>query len=157
MAFPIPVPSLHHWLSSRWNKRENAGEGGRSSRGHGDLVVRRAALYLPWVGTRIPVPFCLCWQRAPCVCASTHLAPHQPQQGGWPFVRDYSFPGASLKEPLPSSHFSLTSANLVPCCSQSEHCPARVILIQALRSQRANCGQDEVFMREVCESHYGLL
>lgn len=132
MAFPTPVPSLHHWLSSRWNKRENAGEGGRSSRGHGDLVVRRAALYLPGVGTRIPVPFCLCWQRAPCVRASTHLAPHQPQQGGWPFVRDYSFPGASLKEPFPSSHFSLTSANLMPCCSQSEHCPARLILIQVL-------------------------
>jgi len=33
------------------------------------------------------------------VLASTHLA----LQGGWLFVRDYGFLGASLKEPFPSS------------------------------------------------------
>lgn len=74
---------------------------GRSSRGHSDLAARLATPRLPLAGSRILIPFCLCWQRAPPVLASTHPA----LQAGWLFVGIPASQG-----PFVSSHHSLCLA-----------------------------------------------
>lgn len=95
MVVPIPVPSLCNWLSSRQGMRGKMLEKEvfqRTQRPCG----KTGCSCLPLVGSRIAIPFCLCWQRVPRVLASTHLA----LQGRWLFVSDYSSQGASLKEPF---------------------------------------------------------
>lgn len=147
MVVPIPVPSLCNWLSSRQGMRGKMLEREVFQRTQ-QPCGETGCSCLPLVGSRIPIPFCLCWQRVPHVLASTHLA----LQGRWLFVSHYSFPGASLKEPF----------LFVPLCLavHTQWCPACATLTQAhriaglLTTQWANSGQDQMFLRKMHEYHY---